>query len=82
MVSFIGLVRDMNDSEQVAAMELEHYPGMTEKSLQDCSANGTALASNRQPDYSSVGPLQPCDQIVLVAAASVHRGEALPPVNL
>lgn len=77
VVSFIGLVRDMNEGEQVAAMELEHYPGMTEKSLQEIASQ----AEQRWHLIDSliihrVGPLQPCDQIVLVAAASAHRGEA------
>ncbi|MFM8246070.1 MAG: molybdenum cofactor biosynthesis protein MoaE, partial [Burkholderiaceae bacterium] len=35
VVTFIGTVRDLNEGEQVAEMELEHYPGMTEKALQD-----------------------------------------------
>jgi molybdopterin synthase catalytic subunit len=77
VVSFVGLVRDMNDGAQVAAMELEHYPGMTERALEDIVEQARA----RWPLYGAlvihrVGPLKPCDQIVLVAVAGAHRGEA------
>jgi molybdopterin synthase catalytic subunit len=77
VVSFVGTVRDMNDGAQVAAMELEHYPGMTERALEDI----VEQASTRWPLYGAlvihrVGPLKPCDQIVLVAVAGAHRGEA------
>ena len=77
VVSFIGTVRDMNDGSSVAEMELEHYPGMTEKALEDIVAQAKArwnifdaLVIHR------VGPLKPLDQIVLVAVTSAHRGEA------
>ncbi len=77
VVSFVGLVRDMNDGSQVAAMELEHYPGMTERALEDIVKQAHA----RWPLYGAlvihrVGPLKPLDQIVLVAVAGAHRGEA------
>jgi molybdopterin synthase catalytic subunit len=77
VVSFVGLVRDMNDGAQVAAMELEHYPGMTERALEDIVEQARA----RWPLYGAlvihrVGPLKPLDQIVLVAVAGAHRGEA------
>ncbi|HEY8099961.1 MAG TPA: molybdopterin synthase catalytic subunit MoaE [Burkholderiaceae bacterium] len=77
VVSFIGTVRDMNDGSSVAEMELEHYPGMTEKALEDIVEQARtrwnifdALVIHR------VGPLKPLDQIVLVAVTSAHRGEA------
>ncbi|MGZ3238507.1 MAG: molybdopterin synthase catalytic subunit MoaE [Burkholderiaceae bacterium] len=77
VVSFIGTVRDMNDGSSVAEMELEHYPGMTEKALEDIVEQAKArwkifdaLVIHR------VGPLKPLDQIVLVAVTSSHRGEA------
>ena len=77
VVSFVGTVRDLNEGEQVAEMELEHYPGMTEKSLEDIVNQAKArwdifeaLVIHR------VGPLKPLDQIVLVAVTSAHRGEA------
>lgn len=77
VVNFVGLVRDRNDGQNIRTMELEHYPGMTEKSLlmiaeQACQRWNLidALIIHR------VGLLQPLDQIVMVAAASAHRGEA------
>lgn len=76
-VSFLGLVRDMNEGASVAGMTLEHYPGMTEKALE-------AIVEEAQTRWDlydvlvihRVGPLKPCDQIVLVAVTSAHRGEA------
>jgi molybdopterin synthase catalytic subunit len=77
IVNFVGVVRDLNEGEQIAEMELEHYPGMTEKALEDIIAKARsrwdlfdALVIHR------VGPLKPLDQIVLVAVTSAHRGEA------
>ena len=77
VVSFVGVVRDLNDGLDVHAMELEHYPGMTEKALSQIVAQANqrwalmdALVIHR------VGALLPLDQIVLVAVASAHRGEA------
>ena len=77
LASFVGLVRDVNHGVGVSEMTLEHYPGMTEKAL-------TAIvdeAKMRWDIYGAlvihrVGPLKPCDQIVLVAVTSAHRGEA------
>lgn len=75
--SFIGTVRDRNDGQSVSAMELEHYPGMTEKSIEDMIDQ----ALRRFDIYAArvihrVGPLQPLDQIVLVVVTSAHRGES------
>lgn len=77
VASFLGTVRDMNDGSQVKGMTLEHYPGMTEKSLQAILDQAKA----RWDIYQSlvihrVGPLLPEDQIVLVVVTSAHRGEA------
>ena len=77
VVSFVGTVRDMNDGSQVSEMELEHYPGMTERALEAI----VAQASVRWPLYNAlvihrVGPLAPLEQIVLVAVSAAHRGEA------
>jgi molybdopterin synthase catalytic subunit len=77
LASFVGLVRDVSHGVGVSEMTLEHYPGMTEKAL-------TAIveeAKMRWDIYGAlvihrVGPLRPCDQIVLVAVTSAHRGEA------
>ena len=77
--SFVGLVRDRNggDAASVQSMELEHYPGMTEKALESICAEARArwhltdtLVIHR------VGPLRPGDRIVLVGVASAHRGDA------
>ena len=77
VVSFLGTVRDMNEGASVAEMELEHYPGMTEQSIEAIIDKACA----RWPLYGArvvhrVGPLQPLDQIVLVACSAAHRGEA------
>ena len=77
LASFVGLVRDINDGSHVSEMTLEHYPGMTEKALEEIVAE----AKSRWDIYGAlvihrVGPLQPCDQIVLVAVTGAHRGEA------
>ena len=77
LASFLGLVRDMNDGASVSEMTLEHYPGMTEKALETIVTE----ARGRWDIYDAlvihrVGPLRPCDQIVLVAVTSAHRGEA------
>jgi molybdopterin synthase catalytic subunit len=77
LASFVGLVRDINHGTGVAEMTLEHYPGMTEKAL----AAIVDEARSRWDIYNAlvvhrVGRLQPCDQIVLVAVTSAHRGAA------
>lgn len=77
VVSFVGTVRDMNDGDQVAELELEHYPGMTERSLEDIVTQARA----RWPLYGAlvvhrIGPMTPQEQIVLVACSAAHRGEA------
>ncbi|MDO9359871.1 MAG: molybdopterin synthase catalytic subunit MoaE [Polaromonas sp.] len=75
--SFVGLVRDRNDGSEVSAMELEHYPGMTEKAIEAMIDE----AHSRFDIFGArvvhrVGLLQPLDQIVLVAVTSAHRGES------
>ena len=77
VVTFIGTVRDMNDGSSVAEMELEHYPGMTEKALQVIVEQAKSRWSiDDALVIHRVGPLLPRDQIVLVAVTSAHRGEA------
>jgi molybdopterin synthase catalytic subunit len=77
VVTFLGTVRDMNDGSQVKGMTLEHYPGMTEKSLEEIIAKTKARWDIYQTlVIHRVGLLQPEDQIVLVAVTSAHRGEA------
>lgn len=75
--SFIGTVRDRNDGNAVSTMELEHYPGMTEKAIETMIDQ----AFKRFDIYAArvihrVGLLQPLDQIVLVVVTSAHRGES------
>ncbi|MDO9507170.1 MAG: molybdenum cofactor biosynthesis protein MoaE [Hydrogenophaga sp.] len=75
--SFIGTVRDRNDGQSVSTMELEHYPGMTEKSIEAMIDE----AHKRFDIFGArvihrVGLLQPLDQIVLVAVSSAHRGQS------
>ena len=77
IVSFIGLVRDINDGSGVSTLTLEHYPAMTEKALADI----VAQAQGRWDIIDCtvihrVGTLNPTDQIVLVIVASGHRGDA------
>ncbi len=77
IASFTGLVRDLNEGDEVSLMELEHYPGMTEKQL----ANIAGEAESRWPLQEitiihRVGRLAPGDQIVLVITASQHRAAA------
>ena len=80
--TFLGTVRDRNKSAAVKtgpvlSMELEHYPGMTEKAIEDM----IDAAHSRFDIYGArvvhrIGVLQPTDQIVLVAVTSAHRGES------
>ena len=81
VVTFVGLVRDHHktdhDNTEVASLTLEHYPGMTERSIEAI----VTKAEQEWPLLASciihrVGQLQPADQIVLVAVASEHRGAA------
>ena len=77
LVTFVGLMRDMNEGDCVATMTLEHYPGMTEKALEDI-----VREARRRWDLLGVrvvhrvGELRPLDPIVVVAVTSTHRGEA------
>lgn len=75
--TFVGTVRDRNEGQQVATMELEHYPGMTEKAIE-------AMIDEAQRRFDirgvkvihRIGLLQPTEQIVLVAVTSAHRGQS------
>ena len=77
VASFIGVVRDLNDGSGVAAMTLEHYPGMTEKAVQAIidQARGRWEVLDCTVIHR-IGKLAPTDQIVFVAVASGHRGDA------
>lgn len=75
--SFIGTVRDRNDGLNVSSMELEHYPGMTEKAIEAMIDEAMArfdIFGARV--IHRVGLLQPLDQVVMVAVTSAHRGES------
>jgi molybdopterin synthase catalytic subunit len=77
IASFIGVVRDVNDGGKVAEMTLEHYPGMTEKSVGEIIEQ----AKSRWSIFDAlvihrIGRLQPLDQIVLVVVTGAHRGDA------
>lgn len=77
VATFVGTVRDVSEGTGVATLTLEHYPGMTEKSLQAIVDE----AKRRFDVYGvrvvhRVGELAPADQIVLVAVTSAHRGDA------
>lgn len=77
VASFIGIVRDLNEGAEVGSITLEHYPGMTEKSL-------AAIAEQAKTRWNlcgvliihRIGTLAPTDQIVLVVTTSSHRGDA------
>jgi molybdopterin synthase catalytic subunit len=79
---FVGTVRNLSDGRPVTAMELEHYPGMTEKALSDIEQQ----ARNRWHLQDSLiihrhGKLSPGDDIVLVITAAEHRGDAFAACN-
>jgi molybdopterin synthase catalytic subunit len=77
VVSFTGLVRDLNAGDTITQMTLEHYPGMTEKALTKIEQE-----ANERWELTAtliihrVGPLAPNDNIVFVVAASRHRKQA------
>jgi molybdopterin synthase catalytic subunit len=77
VASFIGVCRDSSGGDAVTKMTLEHYPGMTDKALENIVAEAQrrwdvmeALVVHR------VGELEPGEQIVLVVVTGAHRGEA------
>jgi molybdopterin synthase catalytic subunit len=77
VASFIGIVRDVNEGDAVKELALEHYPGMTEKAIEEIVGQARA----RWDVYEAlvihrVGTLRPSDQIVLVVVTGAHRGEA------
>ena len=80
--SFVGTVRDTRllsgqAADQVVSMELEHYPGMTESSIEAMIDQAHARFDFYQAHViHRVGVLKPADQIVMVAVTSAHRGES------
>ncbi|MCG3188312.1 MAG: Molybdopterin synthase catalytic subunit [Burkholderiaceae bacterium] len=77
VATFVGTVRDRNDGAGVSAMELEHYPGMTERAI-----DAMVTEAHRRFDIRGVrvihrvGALRQGDQIVLVAVSAAHRRDA------
>jgi molybdopterin synthase catalytic subunit len=80
--SFVGTVRDTRAlsgvlEDEILMLELEHYPGMTEKAIE-----AMIDEAHRRFDFFAarvvhrIGPMRPADQIVLVAVTSAHRGES------
>jgi len=77
VAAFVGTVRDRNDGLGVSAMELEHYPGMTEKAIEAMIDEALFRFDIRGVRViHRIGALQPGDQIVLVAVTSAHRADA------
>jgi len=77
VVTFLGLVRDLNEGESVCRMTLEYYPGMTERALEKIASE--AKVRWQLSDLTiihRVGELAPTDPIVLVITASAHRKDA------
>src|SRR5258706_700693 len=77
VAAFVGTVRDRNDGQGVSSMELEHYPGMTEKAIEvmiDEAVRRFAIRGARV--IHRVGLLQPLDQIMMVAVTAAPPGEA------
>jgi molybdopterin synthase catalytic subunit len=76
--TFVGTMRDFNEGEAVTGMLLEHYPGMTERQLEDLIEQ----ARERWPIIDAlivhrIGEIHPGDPIVLVAVWSAHRNASL-----
>ena len=77
IASFIGLVRDINEGDDVSVMTLEHYPGMTEKAI-------SAIMEQARARWTLIdvlvihrfGKLAVGAPIMMVATAAVHRGDA------
>ena len=78
VVTFVGTVRDRQGLQQgISSLELEHYPGMTEASIEAMIDEAMTRFDIRDARVvHRVGVLQPLDQIVLVAVTSAHRGQA------
>ena len=77
VASFIGTVRERSEAAAVSAMELEHYPGMTERAIESMIDQALArFEIHAARVVHRVGHLKAGDQIVLVAVSSPHRGAA------
>ena len=77
VASFVCTVRDRNDGVGVSSMELEHYPGMTERAIEAMIDEAMRRFDIRNARViHRIGLLRPLDQVVLVAVTSGHREEA------
>ena len=77
VAAFVGTVRDRNDGAALESLELEHYPGMTEASIEAMIDEATRRFEIRAARVvHRIGRLEPMAQIVLVAVAAAHRGQA------
>lgn len=77
VVAFVGTVRDRNEGQGVSEMELEHYPGMTERAIDAMIDDAFGRFDIRAARVvHRVGLLRPLDQIVFVAVTSAHRRDA------
>jgi molybdopterin synthase catalytic subunit len=77
VANFVGYVRDTNRDKNVEVLELEYYPGMTEKAITEIAEQACEKWKLIGIDvYHRVGKLKPTEQIVFVAVASGHRGDA------
>lgn len=77
VASFVGLVRSDNDGSPIAGMTLEHYPGMTEKALEEICVEARSRWNVIDiVVIHRVGRLEPGERIVLVGVSGAHRGEA------
>ncbi|MGH8598857.1 MAG: molybdenum cofactor biosynthesis protein MoaE [Gammaproteobacteria bacterium] len=78
MAAFCGVVRDQLQNHSIQRLELEHYPGMTEKSIEAVLARAqTRWPLDAVVVVHRIGALEPADQIVLVMCAAQHRQAAL-----
>lgn len=77
IASFVGVVRDFNEGAHLSAMELEHYPGMTERAIEEVVLKAIdRFGLHAARVVHRIGTLNPSDQIVLVLSASSHRFES------
>ena len=82
LVTFIGLVRDISSDKNLKSMELEHYPDMTERALQNiCNEAKSKWCVRAITIIHSIGVLYPGDKIVYVSVASSHRNESFQAVE-
>jgi molybdopterin synthase catalytic subunit len=75
VAAFVGTVRDRSGEHAVSGLELEHYPGMTEAAIESMIDDALRRFDIRAARViHRIGPLQPCDPIVLVVVTGAHRG--------